>query len=107
VVVSQGVLDPLPIALLFDPNLSSRLMLDLHEISQAPSASYLSPDQARFTANVVTINKELLIFADPILDRGDPRLKRKISIAGSNGTASRLVFTRLEAEKITDSLPKS
>lgn len=107
VVVSQGVLDPLPIALLADPNSSSRLTLDLHEVSQAPSASYLSYAQTRFTATLTAYNKELLLFADPILDRGDPRLKRSLSTADSDSSTSRLVFTRLEAEKITDSLPKS
>ncbi|HEV2992010.1 MAG TPA: CHAT domain-containing tetratricopeptide repeat protein [Candidatus Angelobacter sp.] len=106
VVVSQGVLDPLPIALLADPNSSWQLTLDLHEVSQAPSASYLAYAQSRFTATSATNNKKLLVFADPILDRDDPRLKRNLSSADSDGSTSRLVFTRLEAEEIIDSLPK-
>jgi len=101
IIVSQGLLDQLPIAILPDPNFPNLLMLDSHDISRAPSASYLS-----FAAErpPTVHRRDLLVFADPILDHGDPRLEPRVSKQDADSTPSRLVFTRLEAEKITAEL---
>jgi|SRR5579859_1389479 len=106
VVVSQGALDLLPFVLLPDPNSPAKLMVDSYDVMQAPSASYLAFAQSRPSR---AHQKELLVFADPVLDNGDPRLKPQTPKAARPKTSipSRLVFTRLEAEQITGSLPKT
>lgn len=103
-IVSQGMLDQLPIAILPDPNFPNVPMVKFHDIAHAPSASYLSFVATRPPTNH---KKELLVFADPILDRDDPRLGPHVSQAGHDNTPSRLVFTRLEAEQITAELNKN
>jgi len=105
IVVSQGRLDLLPFVLLPDPNDPAKLMIDSHDVVQSPSASYLAVAQANLSQEH---QKELLVFADPVLDMGDPRLKSRTLNSVPEGTValSRLVFTRLEAEQITSELHK-
>lgn len=104
IIISQGMLDELPIALLPDPNFPNVPMVKFHDLAHAPSASYLSFAAARPPTNH---QKELLVFADPILDRDDPRLGPHVSQSDLDGTPSRLVFTRVEAEQITAELNKN
>lgn len=105
VVVTTGVLQYVPFAVLPDPSAKDRsqpLVVD-HEIAYLPSASMLTAlrDQERDRRRA---RRTIAVIADPVFDRADPRTAGA-AVTPRTGQADamrfeRLVFSRREAETI-------
>ena len=78
-IVAEGTLQYLPFSALQSPNSQAKVLVDENEIIILPSASVLaqirenSPEAKQF-------NKTIAIFADPVFDGKDARIKRPNSL---------------------------
>ncbi len=100
-VVTSEVLQYIPFAALPNTNAASRFLIQTNEIVHLPSASALAylRDTARRPAT-----KEIAIFADPVFDASDERLRQVIKSGAkplARGPFARLVFSSQEAESIS------
>ncbi len=119
VLVLPGALSLVPFAALPQPGAGpdTALMLARHEIVQVPSATILGAMRA-LTAGRARPARTAAIFADPIFDAQDPRVRargagsaaprnRQTAYAQSPGvTLTRLPFSRGEAEAIRSLAPE-
>jgi tetratricopeptide (TPR) repeat protein len=123
-VVGDGALQYIPFEALPDPAASSSSYTPLiaaHEVVSVPSASVLA-EMRRETAGRKAAAGAVAIFADPVFDANDPRLKtdqtqsgetgeltnlgmersaREVGLAAEEFRLPRLPFTRQEAEQIS------
>ncbi len=121
-IVSDGALHYLPFAALPSPGNSSRPLIADHEIVNIPSASTLALLR-RFPRRSAT-TRMLAVFADPVFDKSDERVRSGSQLAGaqenssesevvraakdaglSDGTLPRLPFTRREANALLELVP--
>lgn len=90
-------------------------MIAAHEIVQVPSATTLGATRA-LTTGRARPTKTAAIFADPIFDTSDPRVRRRasasvptsapVALRRSGRTLGRLPFSRAEAEAIASLAPR-
>jgi CHAT domain-containing protein len=106
VVVLPGALSLVPFSALPTPGASDRdPLVRHHEIVQIPSATILA-SMRMLTAGRSTPTKLAAVFADPIFDRSDPRVRRAAGTAPAHARAAstlvlaRLPFSRAEADAI-------
>jgi CHAT domain-containing protein/Tfp pilus assembly protein PilF len=109
VIVAEGILQYAPFSALNSP--SGGFLADQNEIVVLPSASVL----ARLRENPARTNeKTVAVFADPVFDKNDPRIRRKSVAAtddsgfanvlrdfGSGENLPRLLASRREAREIS------
>lgn len=107
VVVPAGALSLVPFAALPAPRstVDPQPMIARHEVVQIPSATILAAMRT-LTATRARPRRTVAIFADPIFDAGDPRV-RSVSSPTSSPTLSlpRLPFSREEAAAIASLVP--
>jgi CHAT domain-containing protein len=127
-IVADGVLQFIPFASLQiqnTENKSQRFLIDTNEVVVLPSASVLA-ELRRSSAQSKAPEKTIAIFADPIFEPNDPRLKNLSATAAAAGgpdskaelkrvsrdfnfgeTLPRLLSSRTEARNISAFVPKS
>lgn len=107
-VVSDEILHHVPFAALPPPTAGEPAA---REVVNLPSAAVLSMIR-QFAAGRKPAAKTVAIFADPVFDKGDPRLRSAGAqpappdAAASPLTLPRLLFTRREAEAILSLVPR-
>ncbi|MGH9328976.1 MAG: CHAT domain-containing protein, partial [Vicinamibacterales bacterium] len=118
VLVLPGALSLVPFGALPQPGADAALMFARHEIVQIPSATILGAMRS-LTAGRARPSKTLAIFADPIFDATDPRLRSASTSPRRDRTPppsalrlpglslTRLPFSRDEAEAIAALAPTS
>lgn len=126
-IVAPGMLQQIPFAALQWPG-SAQLMVDRHEIVQAPSASVVAAGRKTSSARPPPA-RAVAVFADPVYEPTDPRVNRARSLppgeqetlaaqtsplgravrslprGGERSGLSRLPFSRHEAEVIAALAP--
>jgi len=124
-IVADGVLQFIPFASLEIQTAGTKgqgLLIDTNEIVALPSASVLA-ELRRNSRQSKAPEKTIAIFADPIFEANDPRLKNtRVAPAGSDSKAElrrtsrdfnfgetlpRLLSSRVEARNISALVPKS
>src|SRR5262249_2555762 len=104
VIVGDGALQYIPFAALADPAQAKyQPLISAHEIVNAPSASTLALLR-RGTSNKPAAGPTIAVFADPVFERDDPRL-RAGSQVNSSGPAP--AFLTRAAELHLGRLPSS
>jgi len=121
-IVSEGVLQYIPLAILPDPANTSQLLLAAHEIVSIPSASVLA-ELRRSVLGRQPASQTVAVLADRVFDPGDPRVsgrrsaqttpvaqdvQRSASASGVTDGQSRiprLPFSRREAQSISAVTP--
>jgi CHAT domain-containing protein/Tfp pilus assembly protein PilF len=117
-VVSDGILQYVPFVALRDPAASAAVPLIAdHEVVTLPSASVLA-ELRRASAGRRAPDRAVAVLADPVFDRGDPRVRtrppvvaaatmasRGVSAAVGPARLPRLAFTRQEAVAIEAATP--
>lgn len=116
VVVPSGALSLIPFGALPGPRDTGEPLIAHHEIVQVPSATTLAAMRVS-TAGRTRPGKTAAVFADPIFDAQDPRVRRVSSAAPGKPVQSvprvagmaltRLPFSRGEAIAIASLAPKS
>src|SRR5262249_48227251 len=119
VIVPDGALQYVPFAALADPASSGyRPLITAHELVNEPSASTLALLR-RTQARRKPAARPLAIFADPVFEAEDARVRRTTASAASTGAEAayltraadlrltRLPSTRAEARSIASLLPES
>lgn len=104
-IVSSEVLQYIPFAALKNPKSASQFLVETNEIINLPSASALV--SLRKTERQ-TATKELAVFADPVFDNNDERLRSTVkqnAVSTARSKYSRLIFSGQEAEKIALFVP--
>lgn len=74
-IVAEGTLQYLPFSALQSPNSAAKVLADENEIVILPSASVLEQIREN-SAQAKQFNKTIAIFADPVFDGKDARIKR-------------------------------
>ena len=109
VVVADGALNYIPFgALPGSPAHTSPALAAEHEMVNVPSASVLSLMRSRPHSEKAT--KTAVVFADPVFNSSDPRLRQRSPVAINPGMSSnrlfqRLLYSRREANYISALLP--
>jgi CHAT domain-containing protein len=126
-IVADGILQYIPFAVLPAPAAKAQPLIISHEIINLPSASALAVLRNELSGRKPAA-KAVVVFADPVFDRDDPRVKsaikgqtvqvkeqapyrnfqralREFQITDDRGTISRLPFTREEADAILAAIP--
>jgi CHAT domain-containing protein/tetratricopeptide (TPR) repeat protein len=104
-IVSSEVLQYIPFAALKNPNSAAQFLIETNEIVNLPSASALATLRKNERQSPT---KELAVFADPVFDKNDVRLRpavRQNADSTARSNYSRLVFSGQEAEKIALFVP--
>ncbi|MDQ2854709.1 MAG: CHAT domain-containing protein, partial [Acidobacteriota bacterium] len=126
-IVADGILQFIPFASLRLPNTKSngqRLLAENNEIVVLPSASVLA-ELRRHSSESTGPGKTIAVFADPIFEANDPRLKKLSTVAADTRSSSsnpelkrvsrdfsfgetlpRLLSSRVEARNIAAFVPK-
>lgn len=110
-IVAEGTLQYLPFSALQFPNSATKVLAQENEIIILPSASVLAQIRENSAASK-SYNKTLAIFADPVFDGKDARIKRQnspqsvtnqevIKIPTFSRTLPRLIASRQEALNIS------
>jgi CHAT domain-containing protein len=127
IVVAPGVLQQVPFAALQLPGGTHERLIDRFEIVHAPSASVVAAVR-RLDVGRTSAPRSLAIFADPVFDPSDSRVRSRAAAAArddrtsaslltraihsmpaedqSRGKMSRLPFTRQEADRIAALAPR-
>jgi CHAT domain-containing protein len=110
-IVAEGTLQYLPFSALPVPNAKEKILADENEIVVLPSASVLAQIRENSVQNR-TFNKTIAIFADPVFDEKDTRIKRDNSqkiIENKQFTKKlpRLIASRQEALNISNFAEKT
>lgn len=108
VIVADGPLQSLPFSALFSPRGNAESLAAEHEIVLLPSASVLAGIRDR-AATDERGRKTAAVFADPVFDRNDARIRRPAkrrpeqdsSAKASRMSLPRLLASREEAESIS------
>jgi CHAT domain-containing protein/tetratricopeptide (TPR) repeat protein len=95
-VVADGALQSLPFAALPDPQAAARPLLARHEVVSLPSASVLGVLR-RELASRPRAQRLVAVFADPVFDASDPRVRRRQAAAATTAATSLPPFLRLPA----------
>jgi CHAT domain-containing protein/tetratricopeptide (TPR) repeat protein len=119
VIAADGALHYVPFAAL--PSGDGKPMIVSHEVVVVPSASVLAAIR-RQTAGRAPAAKEIAVFADPVFQRNDPRVRARstgeVKLAANSdaltrsaddsglSALNRLRFSRKEAEAITELIPE-
>jgi CHAT domain-containing protein len=109
-IVADGALQYLPFEVLSEPAAASDpIPLAMkHEVAYLPSVATLIALR-REAARPITASKSVFVLADPVFDKGDPRVKMVVARSEANAsgpTFPRLPSTRREAEAIVSLLPE-
>ena len=109
-IVADGALQYLPFEVLPEPAAASDpIPLAMkHEVVYLPSVATLIALR-REAARPITASKSVFVLADPVFDKGDPRVKTVVARSEANAsgpTFPRLPSTRREAEAIVSLLPE-
>lgn len=134
VIIPDGALHYVPFEALIEPGRNQPLIIG-HELARLPSLSVLV-ELRREIANRPSAHKTLAVFADPVVEEGDPRLSKEQNRSGSgarttgesrgrsasgrardplNGSAGmddainlfRLLFARVEADALAALVPEN
>ena len=104
-IVSSEILQYIPFTALKNPKSNSQYLIESNEIINLPSATALATLRKNERQ---TTTKELAIFADPIFDKNDERLRQNTNPNTNSidrSQFSRLIFSGQEAAKISLLVP--